>query len=168
MISLRSTLRTRFVRGIFSRPRVSVVVCTYDRYDVLPNAIHSLLRQRLDPGFLEIIVVDNSPDQENAARFAARFADAPGMRYLLEPTPGRSHARNVGVAHARAECVAFIDDDAVATPDWAGHIVRGFEAPPEARAPRSVITTRPLASTAPRLWVADCRNSKRTFTCLLL
>jgi glucosyl-dolichyl phosphate glucuronosyltransferase len=128
MISPRATLRTRLGRRLFSRPRLSVVVCTYNRYDALRNAIHSLLRQRLDPGFLEVIVVDNSPDQANAARFAARFADAPGMRYLLEPTPGLSHARNTGVAHARAERVAFIDDDAVATHDWAAHIVRGFEA----------------------------------------
>src|SRR5262245_6006354 len=40
--------------------------------------------------------------------------------------------------------------------------------PPDERAPRSVITTCPLPSTPPRLWVEDCRNSNRTFTCLLL
>jgi glucosyl-dolichyl phosphate glucuronosyltransferase len=111
-----------------SQPRLSVVVCTYDRYDALPNAVDSLLRQRLEVGCLEVIVVDNSPDQENAARFGTRFAHEPGARYLLEPTPGLSNARNVGVAHARADLVAFVDDDAIAAPDWAAHILRAFEA----------------------------------------
>jgi GT2 family glycosyltransferase len=111
-----------------AKPRLSVVVCTYDRYDVLRDAIHSLLRQQLDPGYLEIIVVDNSPNQENAARFQATFANETAVTYLLEPTPGLSHARNVGVTHARADRVAFMDDDAVAAPDWAFHMLRTFDA----------------------------------------
>jgi GT2 family glycosyltransferase len=111
-----------------SQPRLSVVICTYNRYDVLPKAVDSLLRQQLDVGVMEVIVVDNSPDQENAARFGARFALEPGIRYLLEPTPGLSHARNVGIAHARAGLVAFVDDDAVAAPDWAAHMLNAFEA----------------------------------------
>src|SRR5262245_53086459 len=94
-----------------SEPRLSVVICTYDRYAVLSDAIHSLLQQQLDAGALEIIVVDNSPDQENAGRFRAGFAREPALTYLLEATPGLSHARNVGVAHARADLVAFMDDD---------------------------------------------------------
>jgi GT2 family glycosyltransferase len=110
-----------------SEPSLSVVVCTYDRYDVLPDAIHSLLQQQLDAGSLEIIVVDNSPNQENADRFRRGFVNETTVTYLLEPTPGLSHARNVGVAHARADLVAFMDDDAVAAPDWAFHILRAFE-----------------------------------------
>jgi glycosyltransferase involved in cell wall biosynthesis len=110
-----------------SEPTLSVVVCTYDRYALLPDAIHSLLRQQLDAGSLEIIVVDNSPNQENADRFRRGFANETTVTYLLEPTPGLSHARNVGVAHARADLVAFMDDDAVAAPDWAFHILRAFE-----------------------------------------
>jgi glycosyltransferase involved in cell wall biosynthesis len=110
------------------QPRLSVVVCTYDRYDVLPGAVRSLLRQQLYAGSLEIIVVDNSPNQENAARFRAGFVGDATVTYLLEPTPGLSHARNIGMAHARADLVAFMDDDAVAAPGWAFHILRAFEA----------------------------------------
>src|SRR5262249_20857683 len=80
-----------------------------------------------DTGSLEVIVVDNSPDQENAAGFRARFAHKPGVSYLLERTPGLSHARNVGTAHARAGLVAFMDDDAIATPGCAAHILQAFE-----------------------------------------
>jgi glycosyltransferase involved in cell wall biosynthesis len=109
------------------RPRLSVIVCTYDRHEMLPDAIQSLLRQQVDKGCLEIIIVDNSPDQEKAARCRAGFAGVPGVRYLLEPTPGLSHARNTGTAHARADLVAFMDDDAVAARDWAAHMLWAFD-----------------------------------------
>lgn len=108
------------------RPALSVVVATYDRYDVLPDAIRSLRRQALPQGHLEIIVVDNSPDQRQAAAVAARYAGIPGLNYILEPTPGLSNARNVGAAAARADLVAFIDDDAIADAGWAAEIVSGF------------------------------------------
>jgi glycosyltransferase involved in cell wall biosynthesis len=130
------------------------VICTYNRYDVLPKAIHSLLRQWLDPGSLEIIVVDNSPDQENATRFGARFEHAPGLRYLWEPTPGLSHARNVGTEHARADVVAFMDDDAVAATHWAAQILRGFTAFTE-RAGIVGGRVRPRWVSARPAWLSD-------------
>ena len=107
--------------------QLSAIVCTYNRYDVLPDAIDSLLHQSMDPESLEIIVIDNSADQSAAARFRERYSQEPRVNYVFEPTPGLSHARNVGVARARSEIVAFIDDDAIATPDWASQIVRSFE-----------------------------------------
>src|SRR5699024_8160258 len=38
-------------------PRLSVAVCSYNRYDVLPDAIDSLLKQDCEPGFLDIMVI---------------------------------------------------------------------------------------------------------------
>ena len=108
-------------------PRLTVVVCTYDRHDVLPDALVSLLAQDATPGFLEIIVIDNSPDQKAATRFAARYSNEPRICYLLEPAPGLSNARNVGTAQAKAALVAFVDDDAIVAPNWAREIVRAFE-----------------------------------------
>ncbi|CAH2601900.1 Glycosyltransferase [Rhodovastum atsumiense] len=110
-----------------AQPRLSVVVCTYNRYDVLPDALDSLLRQQCPAGFLEIVVVDNSADQAAAGQFGERYAGEPGLRYLLEPVPGLSNARNRGLEEARADLVAFIDDDAIAAPDWAVQMVRAFD-----------------------------------------
>ena len=123
----------RFAEGVSSfvpplaAPRLTVAVCTYDRHDVLPDALASLLAQDCVPGFLEIIVIDNSPDQKAAARVAARYGDEPRIRYLLEPTPGLSNARNVGTAQAKAALVAFVDDDAIVAPNWAREIVLAFD-----------------------------------------
>src|SRR5262245_25758108 len=102
-----------------AHPQLSIIVCTYNRYDMLPNAITSLLGQQVAPDSLEIIVVDNSPDQTAALNFSTRLAYEPRIRYFIEPTPGLSNARNVGVGHSRSNLVAFLDDDAIAAPDWA-------------------------------------------------
>jgi GT2 family glycosyltransferase len=102
-------------------------VCTYNRYDVLPDAIDSLLKQDCEPGFLDIMVIDNSPDQAAAATFSNRYSSESRIRYILEPVPGLSNARNVATSHARADLIGFIDDDAIAAPDWATKIVQAFE-----------------------------------------
>lgn len=107
-------------------PSLSAIICTHHRYPVLAHAIASLLAQGLDAGGFEIIVVDNSPDQAQAARFGAAYQNIANLRYLCEPVVGLAHARNVGIAQAAARIVAFIDDDAIAAPGWAQAILDGF------------------------------------------
>ncbi len=104
---------------------LAAVICTYNRYDVLPGAIQSLLHQDIDPDDLDILVIDNSPDQGAAAEFGATYAGT-RVRYLLEPIPGLSNARNVGAEACTAKFVAYIDDDAVAAPDWARKLLAGL------------------------------------------
>lgn len=113
-----------------SRVELSAIICTHDRYDLLPEAIDSLLRQDTPPGVIEIIVVDNSTDQAAAADFARHYAGTAGLTYLVEAQPGLSNARNVGVAAARGGIVAFIDDDARAAPNWAGEMIAAHAAYP--------------------------------------
>lgn len=89
-------------------PRVSVVIPTYNRAALAPRAIESVLRQTFRD--LEVIVVDDaSPDDTRTA--VERFAD-PRVRYVgLAKNKGQWHAENVGIARARGEWVAFLDDD---------------------------------------------------------
>ena len=94
---------------------LSAVICTYNRYDLLPEAIESLVKQDIPTGLLEIIVVDNSPDQGGAASFGQRYAGLSNLTYLVEPKPGLVNARNIGTAAAVGRIVAFIDDDARAS-----------------------------------------------------
>jgi glycosyltransferase involved in cell wall biosynthesis len=108
-----------------NHPEIGAVICTYNRYDVLPGAIDSLLHQDMGEA-LDILVIDNSPDQEKAAQFGAAYDDTP-VRYLLEPVPGLSNARNVGAEACNAKYVAYMDDDAVAAPDWARNLMAGLE-----------------------------------------
>ena len=110
-----------------SAPRISAAICTYNRYDLLPKAIASLERQSLAKNDYEIIVVDNSPDHARSREIALDFAEVPGLAWIVEETPGLSNARNVAARTARSPIIAYMDDDAVAAPDWLEKLVAVFE-----------------------------------------
>lgn len=101
-------------------PRISVVICTYNRAHSLGKTLESVVVQSVPADIeWEIIVVDNnSTDQtrEIVEGFQSRY---PGrMRYAFEARQGVSNARNTGVREARGEIVAFIDDDETADSNW--------------------------------------------------
>ena len=110
-----------------SEPRITAIICSYNRYRTIGASIESLTRQTLSKDRYEIIVVDNSPDHANAEKFGRQFLDIPNLTWLVEKTPGLSNARNVGVQHAKGEIAAFIDDDAVADPAWLEEILETFD-----------------------------------------
>jgi glycosyltransferase involved in cell wall biosynthesis len=109
------------------KPTISAVICTYNRYDVLPQAIQSCLSQTLDASAFEIIVVDNSPDAESARSFGQRYEAVGNLHYLIADTPGLSNARNIALARSRAEIIAYLDDDAIASETWLVEIIEAFE-----------------------------------------
>jgi len=113
-------------------PRLSVVVCTYNRADLLPGCLESLADQTADKSAYEVIIVNNNSTdttQEIAESFTSR---EPNFRVVIETAQGISHARNRGGVEAQGEYVAYIDDDAKARLDWVSAIIRFFEAEPEA------------------------------------
>jgi len=113
------------------RPAVTVVICTYNRADLLPAAIDDVLAQGdpRTPAFELLVVDNNSTDgtREIVERAAARDHR---VRYLLETKQGLSHARNAGIAAARAPIITFTDDDVRVGADWLATIMRAFDAYP--------------------------------------
>jgi len=107
---------------------VSVVVSTYNRCDVLPGALESILAQDTGPVTYEVIVVDNNSTDRTRHVVESMIARGHGhLRYLFEGRQGLSHARNAGIAEARAPIIAFTDDDVRAAPDWVLTIKRAFD-----------------------------------------
>jgi GT2 family glycosyltransferase len=113
---------------VTTTPAIATIVATHDRHDMLEAALASLAAQSLDGSAFEVVVVDNSPDQAAAAEVARRHEGRPNLRYLLEPRPGLSNARNVGAAAARAPLLHYMDDDAEAHPDLLARLIEAFEA----------------------------------------
>ncbi|MGH3494036.1 MAG: glycosyltransferase family 2 protein, partial [Sciscionella sp.] len=101
------------VRGAAS---VSVIVPTIDG----PSAAVRCVKALLDTGYpdLEVVVVDNRPDPANAVQWQALTSSDPRIRLVSESRPGVSYARNAGVAAARGELVAFVDDDIEVDHGW--------------------------------------------------
>ena len=106
------------------RMRASVVVCTYNRIDWLPQALASLLAQ--DPVPDEIIVVDGP--SVDGTRGLLEEMEREGLVKLVrqKELEGISAARNLGLAAATGDIVCFIDDDAIAQPGWLRAIMDGY------------------------------------------
>jgi glycosyltransferase involved in cell wall biosynthesis len=102
-------------------PPISVVVCTRDRALSLERCLAALAK--LDYPSYEVIVVDNC--SQDGATY--RAVERSGYRYVREDRPGLDWARNCGMQAARHDIIAYIDDDAIATPGWLRGMARGFE-----------------------------------------
>ena len=99
--------------------RVTVVMPTYKRTDMVRKAVLSLLAQDVEPDTYEVIVVDSSPDDANLRLVAELGREARcALRCLTKPAEGPGPSRNLGARHARGEMLAFMDSDCQAAPGW--------------------------------------------------
>jgi glycosyltransferase involved in cell wall biosynthesis len=89
-------------------PRVSVVIPTRGRPELVERAVRSVLAQGFEE--FEIVVVIDGPDRETGEALR-QFRDERLHVVHLAENVGGSEARNVGVRFARGEWIAFLDDD---------------------------------------------------------
>jgi glycosyltransferase involved in cell wall biosynthesis len=89
-------------------PLVSVVIPTHHRSDMLAEALASVRAQTFTN--YEIIVVSNGEMPENRKRSEA-VTTAAGAAWSALPFGNSSAARNFGVAQAKGDWIAFLDDD---------------------------------------------------------
>lgn len=99
----------------------SIVICTRQRPQDLAACLEAIAAE-IAAG-REVIVVDNGPDAETRAA-----AEAANVRYVVEPRPGLSRARNAGVIAATGDVVIFVDDDVRPEPGWADALMCRFDA----------------------------------------
>lgn len=111
---------------------ISAIVCTYNRYDALPDALASLGKQSLPRSNYEVIVVDNSSDTRAQRNFWKRSQRRREVTLEIQAEPGLSKARNTGMRTATAPLVAFCDDDAVVSSNWLESLVGLFRDEPNA------------------------------------
>jgi GT2 family glycosyltransferase len=124
-LSARTDTRSGW-RPAAENASVSVVICAYseERWDDTLAAVASVRAQRLAPEEI-IVVVDHNPPL-----YAALNAALSGVLVLENASvPGLSGGRNTGVAAASGSMVAFLDDDAVAEPDWLKFLVDRYSDP---------------------------------------
>lgn len=99
---------------------ITVVVCTYNRCDGILATLDDLAAQSFPAQIeWEVLIVDNnSSDRTSEVVGVFCHGHADRFRYVFEPRPGLSYARNAGIAHARGNILAFTDDDVAIEPDW--------------------------------------------------
>jgi glycosyltransferase involved in cell wall biosynthesis len=97
-----------------------VIIPTYNRQDLLPSALKSLLAAEIPPGLeTGITVVDNN-STDGTRKVIESFAARSGGRgrYCVERQQGRSHALNAGVKATSGELIGVIDDDEEIDAQW--------------------------------------------------
>lgn len=107
-------------------PTISVVVCAFtrDRLEVLTEALDSL-RGQTYPAHQIVLVIDHEAELLEEVRGLW-----PDLKIVENSErKGLSGARNSGVAAATGEVVAFLDDDAIAGPDWLEHLAAAYAHP---------------------------------------
>ncbi len=88
------------------KPTVSVIVPTYNRASLLPDAVRSILEGTYTP--LEVIVADDGSTDETRQVVQSMGAR---VRYLYQENRGPAAARNLGIRNARGDLLAFLDSD---------------------------------------------------------
>ena len=86
---------------------VSIILPTYNRAELLPRAVNSVLNQTYQAWELLIWDDGSSDDTEDVI---ATFKD-PRVRAFTEPNHGMSYALNQALKQARGGLIAFLDDD---------------------------------------------------------
>lgn len=106
---------------------ISIIICTYNRSEMLRETLQSLLIQDGVAGIdYEVIIVDNNSNdntKELVSVFMPEFKSR--LRYIFEPRQGKSYALNTAIENAKGEILAFTDDDIILDKNW---LMAGYEA----------------------------------------
>ena len=114
--------------------QLSIVICSYNRASYISDALNSLYLQTAGLIAFETIIVDNNSTDNTAEIFSHwRAAHTNGsFTYITETKQGASFARNTGAAAAKGQWLCFMDDDAVATPNYVENILKHIQNKPDA------------------------------------
>lgn len=103
-------------------PTITVCLVTHNRPHYVKSCLESLRAQTVGLDAFDIIVVDSCGTPETGAALRDMVATLPNARLLRVDRPGASAARNMGAEHSTKDFLAYLDDDALAMPDWVERI----------------------------------------------
>ncbi len=107
--------------------KISAIITTHNRDEYLKKALKGLSEQTLPRNQFEILVVDNASTDNTKQIVSDMFSLLSNTQYIYESVLGLTHARNTGWMTARGRYIAFLDDDAIPSPQWLEKIVETFE-----------------------------------------
>ena len=96
---------------------ISVVIAAHNQRARLRLVLSGLAVQTCFEGQFEVIVVDDG-STDGTGDFLREYEHMPIKVIPLDANVGRCRARNIGIAEARGDVVAFLDGDALPDPDW--------------------------------------------------
>ncbi|MBV8362789.1 MAG: glycosyltransferase family 2 protein [Deltaproteobacteria bacterium] len=107
-------------------PKLSIIVPTRDRLDLLRPCLNSVLESlTIYPGASEILIVDNESVESTTLEYLASLSAIPGMRLLQFRGPFNwSAINNLAAGEASGEVLIFLNNDTIVlTKDWCVELV---------------------------------------------
>jgi len=108
--------------------RFSVIITTYNRADIIPVCIDSLLKQNFSKQDFEIIIADNNSTDNTKEVIQKIIRKNPDtkIKYIFIPKNGQVYARQAGILAAENEILTFTDDDGILSENWLAEIEKVF------------------------------------------
>jgi glycosyltransferase involved in cell wall biosynthesis len=125
-IIIRVRLHQKTKTYSFMHPKITVIITTYNRSNIIDECLESILAQTLKP-FQIIVINDGSTDSTRDA--LKPFLTS--IEYIYTNHIGRSAAMNVGIDRAKGDYIWIFDDDDIAVPDALERLVKPLEEKPE-------------------------------------
>ena len=115
------------------KPALSIVVCAYNRENLIGKCLEHIANQT-NKDFELVIVNNNSTDrtEEICKTFIEKHKELP-VHLVLEPKQGLCAARNRGIRESKSDWIAYIDDDAFADEAYVEHFIHFVTHHPQAR-----------------------------------
>lgn len=94
---------------------ISIITPTYNRRDLLPNTIKSILAQTFTDW--ELIIMDDG-STDDTQKVVQPFLKDKRIQYIKKENTGQPHTLNIGFTLTKGEFITFLDSDDEAYPDW--------------------------------------------------
>ena len=134
-----------------SEIQIAAIICTHNRDSYLGAAIDSLLAQNCDN--YEVLVIDNASSDRTEEVVKSRLGDS-RLKYYYEPVLGLSVARNRGAKETMANILAYLDDDAEASPHWLRVITQAYQDNPKLAIAGGKVTLIWPEGMNPPVWIS--------------
>ena len=145
------------------KPLISIIICTYNRAEILSKCLASLLDVAIPMYPVEILVIDNNSSDhtsDTTRQFISLSSEKYIARYILESTVGLSYARNTGLDQAHGNWVFYLDDDAMITASFFTELKNCIDHDFDA----FTGIFRPYYITDKPQWLHDSFGSKKSFS----
>ncbi|MBN8705708.1 MAG: glycosyltransferase [Bacteroidetes bacterium] len=107
-------------------PGISVVIPTFNRKHLLEEGLPAILSQTILSALYEVIVVSDGSTDGTAGYITLLQKTHSNLKFIQQENSGPAAARNRGASEAKAEILAFTDDDCIPASNWLESILKVF------------------------------------------
>ena len=103
--------------------QLTIIICTQNRSEIIKDCLQAVTDQSVSPALYDIIVVDNNSSDDTKEVVKKFVKEGCNVRYVFEDKVGLSYARNTGWLNSHTPWITYLDDDAIAHPDFVEKIL---------------------------------------------